>query len=155
MAWKPLSNSTLVHPKKINYGKFAWREPPFTSSIRCQELSVTVDTTRYTQFYTLQRLCTFTKGPKQPKLSSHFRRWWGKGRRLRRDLSEVLLHPSAGLRRSNLLTSTSTCQAGASPYHLVDLDRAHMTLGCTNSIFTWRNIGPFVPGCPSISEIPR
>ena len=154
MAWKLPSISTHVHPTNFNYGKFAWREPPFTTSIRCQEMFVTVDTAKYTQFYTLQRLCTFTKGPNQPKLSSHFRWWRGKGRRLRQDLSEVLLHPSAGLTHFNLLTSTTTCQAGVSPYNLVDQDIAHMTLGCTNSIFTWRNIGPFVPGWPFTSEIP-
>ena len=117
-------------------------------------MSVPVGTAKYTQFYTLQRLCTFTKGLNQPKLSSHSIRWQGKGRRLRRDLLEVLLHPSAGLTHSHLLTSTTTCQAGASPYNLVDQDRAHMTLGCTNSIFTWRNVGPFVPGWPSTSDYP-
>ena len=70
-----LENHRLILPmftqQKFKLKKFAGREPPFTSSIRCQDMSVTVDTTKYTQFYTLQRLCTFTKGPNQPKLSSH------------------------------------------------------------------------------------
>ena len=80
----------MFNPTSFKLNKFAWWEPPFTSSIRCQEMSVTVDTAKYTQFYTLQRLCTFTKGPNQPKLSSYSIRWWGKGRRLRRDFLEVV-----------------------------------------------------------------
>ena len=60
-----------------------------------------MDTAKYTQFYTLQRLCTFTKDLTIPKLSSHLRRWRGKGRRLRRDLSEVFSRPLPAWRAPN------------------------------------------------------
>ena len=117
-------------------------------------MSVTVDTAKYTQFYTLQRLCTFTKGLNQPKLSSHFLWWRGKGRRLRRDFSEVAfpwytpedtVPPITLHLQISGSRSTSSYSVKTEPI---------LTLGCTNSIFTWRNVGPFVPGWPSTSEYP-
>ena len=131
--------------------------PCSTQQILIREvcMSVSVDTAKYTQFYTLQRLCTFTKGLNHPQTILTLPKVTRKRKKVKTRSFRSIFPPAADLTRSQQLTTTTTCQAGASSYNLVDQDRAHMTLGCMNSIFTWRNFGPFLPGWLSTSVIPR
>ena len=96
------------------------------------ELSVTGDTAKYLVL-TLSRGCARSPldltNPNYP----HTPIVIGEKKKVKTRSFGSIFPPHTGLTRSNLQSSTTTCQAGVSPRNLFDQDRAHMTNGCTGS----------------------
>ena len=113
---------TTLHLVKFYFLKMVMRffRPSLSS---CSRLSVTGDTAKYLVL-TLQRLCTFTLRPNQPKHPIHSD-CVKERRRLRRDLSEEEFNHTCKT-RPTYNSPTSASQADRlNPHNLVDQDRAH------------------------------